>query len=197
MWFCSNGSAQMVLLCSYLSEKINQNLAQALYERGVSLLILDMACRHEARQWLSSVSQKSGPLAFFKSTDVTSWEQLEDAFNYFSTKFGGAPEIVVAGAGIYEASSNGFWNDSDRASHYKLMDINLTHPIKLTRIAIRRLNAAKFPGVILHISSIVAQKPSIILPLYAVSKAGLSHFVRAMAPLQSLTGIRVVDVAPG
>lgn len=59
------------------------------------------------------------------------------------------------------------------------------------------MQQARKPGVILHESSIVALKPSPVLPLYAVSKAALSHFVRCMAPLGEMSGIKVVAVAPG
>lgn len=129
---------------------------------------------------------------------MTAWDQLERLFDVFADIFDNdVPDIVVAGAGIYEASSAGFWNDRDEASHYKLFDINLIHPIKLTRIAIRRLQRAGRPGVVLHESSIVALRPSIVLPLYAASKAALSHFVRCMAPLGGMSGIKVVAVAPG
>jgi 3-hydroxybutyrate dehydrogenase len=129
---------------------------------------------------------------------VTDWTQLEALFDTFATEFGGeVPDIVVAGAGIYEASSAGFWNDRDNDSHYKLLDINLVHPIKLTRIAFRRMQQAYKQGVVLHESSIVALKPSPVLPLYAVSKAALSHFVRCMAPLGEMSGVEVVAVAPG
>ena len=65
------------------------------------------------------------------------------------------------------------------------------------RIAIRRMLQANQPGVILHISSIGAQKSSITTPLYQCSKHGISHFVRAMAPLDVMVGIRVIGVAPG
>lgn len=129
---------------------------------------------------------------------MTAWDQLERLFDVFADMFeGSVPDIVVAGAGIYEASFAGFWNDRDEASHYKLLDVNLLHPIKLTRIAIRRLQRAGRPGAILHESSIVALKPSAVLPLYAISKAALSHFVRCMAPLAEMANIKVVAVAPG
>lgn len=59
------------------------------------------------------------------------------------------------------------------------------------------MQQAHKPGVVLHESSIVALKPSPVLPLYAVSKAALSHFVRCMAPLGEMSGIKVVAVAPG
>jgi NAD(P)-dependent dehydrogenase (short-subunit alcohol dehydrogenase family) len=128
---------------------------------------------------------------------VTDWEQLEKLFDECEEKLGGSPDIVIAGAGVYEPSSNSFWADVDKASHYKIFDINILHPLKLSRIAIRRFKQAQKHGVIVHFSSITAQIPSVVNPMYSVSKQAISQFVRCMAPLEELAGIRVVAVAPG
>ena len=47
------------------------------------------------------------------------------------------------------------------------------------------------------ISSIAAQMPLFPYPLYACSKAAISSFVRSIAPLEELLGVRVMGVAPG
>ena len=138
-----------------------------------------------------------GPKVHFQKTDVTDWNQLSAAFDVFEREFGGAPDIVCPGAGVYEPSFNSFWGDEDEASHYKLLDINLLHPIKMTRLAVRKMRQAGKQGVVVHVSSISAQRPSITVPLYSVSKQGVSQFVRSMEPLEELAGIRVVAVAPG
>ena len=161
------------------------------------MLIADLGIHSSASKWFDSVKGRDGPKIVFHRVDVTSWDALEGMFDVCFKEFNDVPDIVVAGAGVYEASTAGFWNDADAASSYKLLDINLTHPIKTTRIAVRRLRQAGKPGVILHLSSITAQKPSAVLPLYSVSKAAISQFVRCMAPLEGLCGIRVVAVAPG
>lgn len=176
---------------------INFALVKALHERGCAILIADIALREEATKWLAKAERDGGPKVLFRKVDVTAWDALENAFDFFEEQFGEAPDIVVPGAGVYEASSAGFWDDEDSEDHYKIFDINLLHPIKMTRIAIRRLRRAKKPGVILHISSIAAQKPAVTLPLYSVSKQAISQFVRCMAPLDDMCGIRVVAVAPG
>lgn len=179
---------------------INLSFAKAIYSQGCSVLIGDLALHKDAKDWLRSISDNgSTAQVYFKKTDVTAWDQLERLFDVFAAKFKGhgVPDIVVAGAGIYEASSPGFWNERDGASRYKILDVNVLHPIKLTRIAIRRLQRAKKFGIVLHESSIVALKASAVLPLYAVSKAALSHFVRCMAPLSEMANVKVVAVAPG
>lgn len=67
----------------------------------------------------------------------------------------------------------------------------------MTRIAIRRMLQNGAPGIVCCVSSIGAQKPGPITPLYQVSKAGINNFVRCMADLEAMAGIRVVAVAPG
>ncbi|KAJ5717722.1 hypothetical protein N7488_003368 [Penicillium malachiteum] len=173
------------------------SLAKALYEKGCFVLLADLGLHASAEEWLKTVQSQPSPKVRFHKTDVSDWKQLEGAFDTFENEFGESPDIVVPGAGVYEPSSNGFWADSDDASHYKLFDINIVHPIKISRIAIKRLRRDQKPGVIVHISSITAQIPSVINPLYSVSKEAISQFVRCMAPLDDLAGIRVVAVAPG
>jgi 3-hydroxybutyrate dehydrogenase len=175
-------------------------------------LIVDIGLHRDAVVWTESLPHLETKVVFHK-TDVSKWTELESAFDMYSRTFGDIPYIVCAGAGIYEPvstwsngcddctdqdqSHNGFWKDNESDDHYKVLDVNLLHPIKLSRIAIRRMLAAKSPGVICCVSSIGAQKPSLITPLYGVSKAAVNHFVRCMKDLHGLSGIRVVGVAPG
>jgi 3-hydroxybutyrate dehydrogenase len=179
------------------SPGINLAFTKALYKAGCGVLIADLSLHKDAESWLSSVKDSKGPKIHFHRTDVTDWNQLEEVFNVFEKEYGDAPDIVVPGAGVYEPSFNSFWGDVDKASHYKLFDINLLHPIKMTRIAVRKMQRAGKPGVVIHLSSISAQRPSVTVPLYSVSKQGISQFIRSMAPLEELANVRVVGVAPG
>ncbi|KAF5578114.1 15-hydroxyprostaglandin dehydrogenase [Fusarium pseudoanthophilum] len=176
---------------------INLELAKALRDKGCAVLIADIALTPTAAAWLKSLGNQANPQVVFHKTDVTSLDQLVEVFEAFDRKIGGVPDIVVPGAGVYEGSFPGFWNDKDETLNYGILDINVLHPIRMTRIAIRKMREAKKPGTILHLSSITAQKPSVVLPLYAVSKAAISQFVRCMAPLDEMCGIRVVGIAPG
>ncbi|KIW35543.1 uncharacterized protein PV07_02233 [Cladophialophora immunda] len=133
----------------------------------------------------------------FLRVDVTDWNELENAFKESNAAFGAEPDIVVAGAGVYKPSSNSFWEDGDRNSRYKVLDIDPVHPIKLTRIAIRHLAQARKTGTIIHISSIAGQRSSVVTPLYTASKHGVNSFIRSMGSLEAMAGIRVLGVAPG
>ena len=72
---------------------------------------------------------------------------------------------------------SGFWhppgssNSKDRVygNGYKLLDINLTHPIRTTQLAISHFLEKKKPGNILHISSIVGQVSVPYTPLVRVN----------------------------
>lgn len=81
------------------------------------------------------------------------------------------------------------------------MDINVTHPIRVTQLAISHFLKHKRPGNIVHISSIAAQNPGILYPLYTASKYAISGFVRSLAgleqPKSDIPTIRVTAVAPG
>jgi 3-hydroxybutyrate dehydrogenase len=177
---------------------INLQFVKLLNSEGVKVVIADIALHPSAREWLSSLPTTAAPVQF-QRTDVTKWAQLEESFDVCVSKFGSVPDIVVPGAGVYEPSSNSFWKDcdTDTESRYKVLDINLVHPIKMTRIAIKRLVEAKKGGAIVHVSSIAGQRSSIVTPLYQASKHGINSLIRGMAPLGDLVGIKVTGVAPG
>jgi 3-hydroxybutyrate dehydrogenase len=177
---------------------INLAFVKLLYEAGCKVLIADIALHGMATNWISSLTDSPASIEF-ERTDVADWAQLEHSFDACVTRFGAVPDIVVPGAGVYEPSSNSFWEDQDldSTSRYKILDINLVHPIKMTRVAVRRLVEARKSGIIIHVSSIAAQRSSIVTPLYTISKHGVSGLIRSMAPLDELAGIKVVGVAPG
>ncbi len=174
---------------------INLAFVKLLYSAGCNVLIADLALHISAQSWLSTISTE-GRIAF-QQTDVIDWSQLERTISACEENFSSVPDIIVPGAGIYEPSTNSFWNDLDSASSYKVLDVNLVHPIKLSRIAIRALRRAGKGGTIVLISSIAGQRSSIVTPLYTASKHGINSFIRGMAMLEELAGIKVMGVAPG
>lgn len=129
---------------------------------------------------------------------------------------------VCPGAGIFEPEWTNFWvppgdsrskdtahgTEKEGIGHYALLDINITHPIRTTQLAISRWlsppegsKAGKAspgnPKAIVHISSIAGQTPNFPTPLYTASKHAISGFIRSMEPLYASLGIKVNGVAPG
>jgi 3-hydroxybutyrate dehydrogenase len=123
----------------------------------------------------------------------------------------GSIDIVCPGAGIFEPSWTSFWHppgteqsrDDPAGGRYKLLDINLSHPIRVTQLAISHFLAADTPSSaanpksIVHIASIAGQSASLPFPLYHVSKHGVQALVRSLADLEGTHGIRVTCLMPG
>ncbi|KAH2040828.1 hypothetical protein KXV43_006603 [Aspergillus fumigatus] len=188
---------------------INLCFAKLLLENGCNVLIADLALRPEAQEVVNYYSsQPSRPnRAVFQKTDVVDWEQLERMFEVAVREFGDV-DIVCPSAGIYEPHWSNFWRppgapesrDPRDGGRYALLDINLTHPIRTTQLAIShflRNRSSKRPKHIIHISSIAGQSPALAAPIYVATKHAINGLVRSLAKLDSKFGIRVTAVAPG
>jgi 3-hydroxybutyrate dehydrogenase len=94
-----------------------------------------------------------------------------------------------------------FWalkSSTDAAtSSYKVLEINLHHPIRCTQLALDTFTRLNSRGTVVMISSAAAQQPGTAIPLYAASKAAINNFVKSMAPMEPAKGVRVVAIAPG
>ncbi|KAF7902896.1 hypothetical protein EAF00_002798 [Botryotinia globosa] len=188
---------------------INFCFAKLLLSKGCNVLIADLALRPEAEELISKYSDSSNsPKAVFLKTDVTEWVQLEKMFEVATEQFGGA-DIVCPGAGVFEPPFSNFWIppgtppsvDKPSESRYKLLDINITHPIRATQMAIEHFMKRKKPGAVIHISSIAGQVPFFPTPMYVASKHAISGFVRTLAQLEfpspEIPKVRISAVAPG
>ncbi|KAE8372848.1 transmembrane amino acid transporter protein-domain-containing protein [Aspergillus bertholletiae] len=187
---------------------INLAFAKLLLEHGCNVLVADLALRPEAQEVVDKYStSSSGPRAVFQRTDVIEWNQLERMFEVAEKEFGEI-DIVCPGAGIYEPHWSNFWRppgtpesrDPQHGNRYALLDINLTHPIRTTQLALahfvrRRTNGR--PKHIVHISSIAGQNPALAAPIYVATKHAINGLVRSLGRLDKKFGIRVTAVAPG
>jgi len=191
---------------------INFAFAKLLLQNNCNVLIADVALRPEAQAHYAKFTSGS-PRAVFQKTDVTSWEALEKMFDAAISEFGQV-DILCAGAGIFEPPSSNFWfppgttesKDGPRSDRYLTMDINTTHPIRATQLAIAHfLNPPKGqtkvstanPKRIVICGSVAGQVYAIGTPLYFASKHAISGFVRSLGELDDKLGIRVAAVAPG
>ncbi|PSR77515.1 short chain dehydrogenase [Coniella lustricola] len=209
---------------------INLAFAALLLSRNCNVVLADLALRPEAEALLAKHSSSSSeadasthrqsPRAIFVPTDVASWPALAHMFAVALETFDSI-DIVCPGAGIFEPHWTNFWHppgspearDDPVAGHYALLDINLTHPIRTTQLALSHwlhprttasssstgtaLSAASSPKRIVHITSIAGQLPNLNAPLYSAAKFGLTGFVRSLGPLEAQLNIRVNAVAPG
>ncbi|KIN06255.1 hypothetical protein OIDMADRAFT_190292 [Oidiodendron maius Zn] len=186
---------------------INLSFASLLLSNGCNVLFADLKLRPEAEAVVNEFSNPTNAdhgEAIFQETDVTEWKQLELMFSVAEARYG-AIDIVVPGAGVYEPNWSSFWHPPGTAestdpidgNHYKMLDINITHPIRVTQLAVAHFLKRKQPGSIVHISSVAGQRSSSPTPLYNASKHAISSFVRSLARLEKRFRIRVTAVAPG
>ncbi|KAJ6107497.1 hypothetical protein N7523_008820 [Penicillium sp. IBT 18751x] len=184
---------------------INFAFAKLLVESGCNVLIADLALRPEAKTLVDKHSTGTAR-AVFQETDVRDWLQLQRMFEVAEKEFGEI-DIVCPGAGIYEPHWSNFWRppgstaskDAFDGGRYALVDINVTHPIRTTQLAIAHFLRHKDngrPKHIVHISSIAGQNATFAAPIYVATKHAINGLVRSLAKLEEL-GIRVTAVAPG
>lgn len=173
------------------------------------MLFADIALRPEAEELIRAY-QSTPNKAAFQRTDVTSWIDLEEMFAASERLFGSV-DIVCPGAGIFEPHWSNFWHppgspestDDPLGGGYKLFDINLIHPIRVTQLAISRFLASSpppspsNPKFVVHIASVASQIATLMFPMYCVSKHGIQAFVRCLGQLDETHGIRVTAVDPG
>ncbi|EGX91089.1 short chain dehydrogenase/reductase family oxidoreductase, putative [Cordyceps militaris CM01] len=195
------------------SDGINFAFAQLLLGKGCNVVLADIKLRPKAEELVSQHSAAGeGPRAVFVKTDVTAWEDLRGMLDTAVAEFGGF-DIVCPGAGVFEPLTSSFWHppgsdtswDFVDANHYTSLDINLTHPIRTTQLALQHWlapeNAARqtpeTPKRVVTIASIAGYMPVFPSPLYVAAKYGVVGFTRSMAPLEAAVGIRVSAVAPG
>ncbi|KAB5528975.1 NAD-dependent 15-hydroxyprostaglandin dehydrogenase [Coniochaeta sp. 2T2.1] len=195
---------------------INLAFARLLLSKGCSVVIGDLALRPEAEALLKEYphppTAPGSPSVLFQRTNVTSWKDLSALINKAVTTFP-TLDIVVGGAGIFEPRWSDFWKAPKSATNpdspstdgpadadlgtYASIEVNLTHPIRLSQLAIGHWTQTKTKGTLLHVSSCAGHSVSVGTPLYYASKHGLHAFVRSLADLRDAVGIRVVAVAPG
>lgn len=170
----------------------------------------------------------------FVKTDVTSWPSLSRLFDATIAEFGDV-DVVCPGAGVYEPHWSNFWHppgsaeSTDAAAgepgRYASLDVNLTHPIRATQLAIshwlhppppppgrsagsgsgssssraaeKKAASPSNPKRVVHVSSVAGQMPNLNTPIYVACKHGVTGFVRSLAGLDARHGVRVNAVAPG
>ncbi|TQS33444.1 hypothetical protein Golomagni_06210 [Golovinomyces magnicellulatus] len=172
-----------------------------LLDGGCNVVIADLTLPPKAQELLDT--KFNGASASFVKTDVTNWSQLQAAFDHAIQEFKQL-DIVFPCAGIFDPPDvSNFWYinqgaDTVESSSFKAFELNITHPVRTTQLAIDSFKRQKLNhGVVVLISSIAAQLPLLPTPLYSASKHAISGFVRCMAALEPALNIRINGVAPG
>ncbi|MEU7186453.1 3-oxoacyl-ACP reductase FabG [Streptomyces sp. NPDC045369] len=142
-----------------------------------------------------AVTSRSGTApegAFGVACDVTDAEQVDQAFKAVE-EHQGAPEVVVANAGITRDTLLLRMSEGDFTS---VLDTNLVGAYRVAKRATRAMLRAR-KGRLIFIGSAVGLAGEAGQANYAASKAGLVGFARSLARELGSRGITSNVVAPG
>ena|SRR5581483_11202735 len=132
-----------------------------------------------------------GGTASFVRTDVTEPRSIENAFATAEREYGGI-DIVHNNAGLVSGQPE--WPDITPETLLRVMSVNLGGVVVGTQIAIPFLRR-RGGGAIVNTASLASLFPMTVDPIYSATKAGVTMFTRACAPLAE-EGIRVNAVLP-
>jgi NAD(P)-dependent dehydrogenase (short-subunit alcohol dehydrogenase family) len=171
---------------------IGQGIAYELAAHGAAVAIAHLPGVGDAGA-MSAAIEAAGGRALDVELDVTSEDDVRDAFAAAATAFGGL-DLLVNNAGVEKPFA---LVDMPLAEWERVLAVNLTGAFLCTREAARIMRAADARGAIVMISSVHEVIPWVRFSHYCASKGGMKLFAQSIARELAPHGIRVVSVAPG
>lgn len=74
----------------------------------------------------------------YVQSDVTQWADFNKIFDACENKWKDVPDAYGICAGLFDPPFSNFWQDPEQDEGYRQVDVNVNHPIKLTRMALRK-----------------------------------------------------------
>uniref|UniRef100_A0A2P2LRZ0 Uncharacterized protein MANES_10G065700 n=1 Tax=Rhizophora mucronata TaxID=61149 RepID=A0A2P2LRZ0_RHIMU len=180
---------------------IGKALCLALAEKGVFVTVIDMS-EGRGKEVASLVEKENAkfhpklefPPALFIRCDVTNSRDIAAAFEKHVATYGGL-DICINNAGL--GNHVPFDKDQTDGTHSwrHTINVNLVAVVDCTRLAVKAMQAAKRPGVIINMGSASGLYPMFLDPIYSGTKGGVVMFTRSLA-LYRRQGIRVNVLCP-
>ena len=168
---------------------LGAHFARVLHGAGAAVALA--ARRSEA---MAALATELGERVVRVPLDVTAAGSIPAAFDVAEAALGGPCDILVNNAGI--AVTKPFLQQ-DVEDWDDVMAVNLRGCFLVGQEAARRLAAAKQPGCIVNIASVLGERIIPGVAGYTAAKAGLLHLTRQMAVELARFSIRVNAIAPG
>ncbi|KIW77994.1 hypothetical protein Z517_07827 [Fonsecaea pedrosoi CBS 271.37] len=174
---------------------IGLSCAQTALDAGAkAVIIADLRLTPEGEKLVTANKN-----VVFETCDVTKWKDLQHVIDASEKHFGDVPDVYIASAGVFEPPYSNFWDDPEGldADGYKAVDINVNHPIKLTRLAMRALLGKSKRGVVAILASMAGYIKQYPAPIYVATKHAMVGFTRSLGDAEALQGVKVVAICPG
>jgi len=175
------------VLVSGGSRGLGQAIVETLLENDYRVSTLS----RKATRFTDSLERQEG--CYFHAGDVADANTVSTFVSEASRRLG-PPYGLVNCAGV---AVDGVLATLTDEQLDRVLSINLTGALRLTRQVVRRLLLSREGGVIINISSIIGMRGYSGLSAYAATKGGLDAATRTLARERDPRRVRVNSVAPG
>ncbi len=174
------------------SSGLGAHFAHVLAQAGADVVL---AARRldQIRDQAEKISAATDQKAIAIQTDVKNARSIRSAFDEAEQTLS-MPTIIINNAGL---ARNNFAQLLCEEEWHDVIETNLSAVWRVSKEASNRMIRAKSGGAIINISSILAERPGLMLASYAAAKAGVKQFTRTIAIELARHNIRVNALAPG
>ena len=181
-----------VALVTGASSGLGAQFARALADNGAAVALV--ARRADRLKMLKADIEGKGGQAVAIEADVTDRAAVTRAFDAAEKAFG-TVTILVNNAGIAQSSRRAV--EVTEEEWRKVLSVDLDAVFYNAQEAARRMLAAKKPGAIVNIASVLGFGVAKGVAAYAVAKAAVVQVTKALAVELAFKGVRVNAIAPG
>lgn len=181
-----------VALVTGASSGLGQQFARALADNGASVALV--ARRTDRLEALKAEIEAKGGKAVAIAADVTDRAAMTAAFDAAEKAFG-TVTILVNNAGVAQQSVRA--TEVTPEEWRRVLSVDLDAVFYWAQEGARRMVAAKTPGAIVNIASVLGFGVSRGTASYAVAKAAVVQTTKALSVELAFKGVRVNAIAPG
>jgi 3-oxoacyl-[acyl-carrier protein] reductase len=181
-----------VALVTGASSGLGTQFAKALADNGAAVALV--ARRVDRLADMKKAIEAADGRAVAIEADVTDRAAMLRAFDAAEKAFG-TVTILVNNAGIAQSSKRAI--EVTAEEWRKVLSVDLDAVFYNAQEAARRMLAAKQPGAIINIASVLGFGVSKGVAAYATAKAAVVQVTKALAVELAFKGVRVNAIAPG